>query len=160
MNTHRLPLLISVFFLIIPAITAGAPNPESAYAWKQETENYRVYVGVVPASEVTNPPRVADEQKQIHGALPEKVKDTSHVMVTVYRKLGNTRVTNATIIADVGLRDGNKTVKPLEKMELKGRVAYGNFFTVHQEKEHEVRIKIYEPNRNGYEEAIFSHTGF
>lgn len=160
MSIHRLPLLISVFFLLLPAITLGASNPENAYVWKQETDSYRVYMGVVPASEVTNHPHVLDEQKTIHGVLPESIKNTSHVMVTVYRKPGNTRVTNATIIAETGHRDGDKIIKPLEKMELKGRVAYGNFFTVHKEKEHEVKVKIYVPNRNGFEEAIFRHTGF
>ena len=132
----------------------------TSYVWARDTHNYRVYMSVVPADIVQNQPRLLDKDKRLHNVIPGSEEGISHVLVWVYKKVGNERLLDVTIIAEAGPVFGGKIVKPLEKMKLGTGVTYGNFFKLHQDSDHTIRLKIYQINSEGHEEVTFNHIGY
>ncbi len=129
-------------------------------AFHEETKNYLVYLGVVPASLLEKAPSLVDQDKKLHGGLAEQSPTTQHVMVTVFRKDNNTRVLNATVIAKLGrskLFGTNGGEKPLEKMITSNAVAYGNFFDMPERGEYRIEVNIYEPQKSGSETVRFEY---
>jgi len=128
--------------------------------WHEESENYHVYLGVVPASMIKDSLSLVDNDKSLHGGLSSLPSEAQHVMVTIYRKDGKTRVTNATVIAEVssGVLLGRKKLeKPLEKMTTNKQITYANFFDMRDKGKYKIEIEIYEPNKNGKDEITFFH---
>ncbi len=129
-------------------------------SFHEDSEHYRVYIGIVPASFLEKKPSLIDQDKQLHGGISEQPSTTQHVMVTVFRKNNNTRVLNATAIAKVS-RDkvfrGSMIEKPLEKMVTSGAVAYANFFDMPERGKYRIEVKIYESQKNGYETVHFAY---
>lgn len=159
MNSKRISMSWVVVYILALAMVSSGLHAAS-YVWAGDTPSFRIYVGVVPAELVQHQPKLLDEGKRLHNVTPGEEKDMSHMLVWLYRKPGNERVLDVTLIAEVGLVSGDKTIKPLEKMKLGTGVSYGNFFKVHQDAEHTVSLKIYSMNSSGYEEAIFKHKGY
>jgi len=88
-------------------------------AFHQESKRYLVYLGVVPASLLKKEPERVDRDKQLHGGIAAQTPAAQHVMVTIFRKDGNVRVLDATVIATVRpgkLFTRKAEEKPLEKM--------------------------------------------
>jgi len=136
------------------AISAQSAEAEPIAPGSGESESYRAYLGVVPASLIRRKPVLVDGNKDLHGGIDQS-GFTQHVMVAVYRKQGNKRVEEATIIAKVSpkkLLGGSVQEKPLERMATTGGITYGNYFTMPQAGTYEIELKIYEPNRSEKEE--------
>lgn len=139
-------------------LTALSPTIAADDAFHRETANYRVYLGVVPASLIKKNPTLVDNDKQLHGNPSAQAQNAQHVMVTIFRKAGGARVLNATAIAEVRpkkLFGGRGTEKPLEKMITSGVVAYGNYFDMPERGEYRIDIRIYELGKDGKEEVDF-----
>lgn len=152
---------IFVLLMTIAMLTLGiAIQPARAgdSAFHEESESYRVYLGIVPASFLKRNPSLVDQDKQLHGGVSEQPPTMQHVMVTVFRKDNNARVLNATVISRVGIKKffgGTKMEKPLEKMLTSGVVAYGNYFAMPENGEYEIAVRIYEPNKDKNETVTF-----
>lgn len=159
MNSKRRSVVLILIYTLVSFLIFSDVHAVS-YVWTKETPSYRIYMGVVPAELVQHQPRLLDEDKQLHNVTPGEKEGLSHVMVWIYRKPGNERVLDATLIAEVGPESGKKTIKPLEKMALGTGMSYGNFFKVHQAAEHSIKLKIFNLNSSGYEEALFEHQGY
>lgn len=159
MNHMRITVFVALLSVFGMA-TVSSSDKDSSYVWSQETESYRIYMEVVPAELVKNQPALLDKDKKLHAISVEKMPGLSHVLVWIYQKPGNTKALDLTVIAMAGPTDGRKVEKPLEKMHMKTGIAYGNVFEVHREEEHVVGVKIYAPNRSGYEEVIFGHDNY
>jgi len=128
--------------------------------WHEESENYHVYLGVVPASMIKSSLSLVDNDKNLHGGLSNLPSEAQHVMVTIYRKDGKTRVANATVIAEIssGVLLGRKKLeKPLEKMITNKHITYANFFEMKDKGKYKIELEIYEPNKNGKDEVTFFH---
>ena len=147
---------IGTFVLSLLATSTQA----TSYVWTGETPSYNVYMGIVPAELVLQQPELLDTDKRLHAVKPGEKSNISHVFVFINDKPKNTRALDVTVVAEVGLLHGEKSIKPLEKMKYGASVSYGNFFKVHQEGEHTVRLKIFNPNSSGFEEVLFSHQGY
>jgi len=156
---HKRIIRSVVFLVIIASVGVFTTAQASTYIWSKETESYRVYMEVVPAEIVRTQPSLLDEDKQLHSVSVDAMPGLSHVLVWIYHKPGNAKALDVTVIAEAGPVEGVKLVKPLEKMRLKTGVTYGNLFKVHRNEKHVVVLKIYAPNRSGYEEAVFEHGG-
>ena len=141
--------------LILTSVTVHAADSN----WHTDTKSYRVYLGVVPASVINDNPRLIDQDRDLHGGA-HKTKDSSqHIMVSIFKKIGNQRVLNATAIAKVRYKKllGRKnTLKPLEKMLTSGTVTYGNYFELAKKGEYVIEVDIYESNKSGFEKAAFN----
>lgn len=137
-----------------------AVQAEDAGAWRAESDTYRAYLGVVPASLIRREPVLVDGDRTLHGGAEEQSSAAQHVMVAVYRKADNRRVAGATVIARVkkaSLLGGGSQEKPLERMATTGGITYGNYFDMPDAAKYEIEVRIYEANRNGSEELEFSY---
>lgn len=133
----------------------------STYIWKQDTDSYRVYMEIVPAEMVRKQPQLWDSDKKIHQMDVNVAADgLSHVLVWVYRKSDNTKLRDVTLIAEMESENGRKIEKPLEKMIRLPGVVFGNIFPVHGVDKHTLRLKVYSPNSETYESAVFEHVGY
>lgn len=146
---------VVVFGAIVIGISSAVQA--STYLWWTDSNSYRVYMEIVPAELVQHQPTLWDGDKQLHSLKVDEMADRSHVLVWLYRKPDGSKALDATIIAEAGPLEGEKLVKPLEKMKMKTGVVYGNIFNVHRDEKHVVSLKIYGPNSNGYEEVRFEH---
>jgi len=149
------PLGLAV--LLSPGLTAAE---EDGNRWEAESSSYRAYLGVVPASLINRKPVLVDGDKDLHGGAENRHADSQHVMVAIYRKAGNARVTNATVIAEVEsgrLLGGSEQEKPLERMATTGGVTYGNYFAMPESGEYEIEVSVYEPDREGKEELTLRY---
>ncbi len=146
-----------VFVMLLGLLVAPLTAQAAEASWHQESANYHVYLGVVPASLIKVNPALVDGDKTLH--KNDNASDSSeHVLVTVFRKPNNERVVNATVIARVGIKKllrGTKTEKPMEKMLTSGMVTYGNYFLMSQQGEYEIAVRIYEPNKDQAEPVAF-----
>ncbi len=127
-------------------------------SWHEETQSYKVYLGIVSANLIKNNLYLVDRDKSLHGNISEKTSNDKHLLVSVYRKKNNERVTNATIIGEIKhkkLLGGNKIRKPLEKMVTSGTITYGNFFKMGEQGTYEINIEIFESDKNGSEHVTF-----
>lgn len=156
---HKRIIQSVVLLTVLGAVGLSSAVRASTYIWSKETESYRIYMEVVPAELVKHQPALLDADKQLHNVSVDTMSGLSHVLVWIYQKPGNAKALDVTVIAEAGPVEGNKLVKPLEKMRLKTGVTYGNLFEVHRNEKHAVALKIYAPNRSGYEEAVFEHGG-
>ena len=115
--SHTLSGASVIFTILLTYLGALAPVLAAEESAHQESANYHVYLGVVPASLIKENPSLVDGDKTLH--RDDNVEDSSqHVMVAVFRKPNNERVANATVIARVGVKKllgGAKAEKPLEK---------------------------------------------
>lgn len=158
MNIIKKVNALAVMGLSIFALFVNSAAYASNINWHEESENYHVYLGVVPASMIKNDPAVVDNDKQLHGGLDKQSSTAQHVMISVYRKDGKTRVKNATVIAEVssGVLLGRKKLeKPLEKMTTSGQITYANFFDMKDKGKYKIEVEIYESNKNGNDELNF-----
>ena len=137
-------------FVVLLALVAAPLAVWAADAnWHHESASYHVYLGIVPANLIRSNPVLVDGDKTLHqdnGASGA----SQHVLVSIFRKPGNERVTNATVIARVGPRKllgGSGTEKPLEKMLTSGVITYGNYFSMPKKAEYEIEIRVYEPHK-------------
>lgn len=140
--------------------TTARVQAEEQGAWHAESESYRVYQGVVPASLIKSQPVLVDGDRSLHGGAELQAGAAQHVMVAVYRKSDNARVTGATLIAKVGparLLGGAKQEKPLERMATTGGITYGNYFEMPEPGKYDIEVRIYETHRDGSEEIEFSY---
>ena len=154
--SQKLGTIIAVFFMFFSTSQVLA----SDLSWHEESENYHVYLGVVPASMIKESMSLVDNDKSLHGGLSKLSPEAQHVMITVYRKDGKTRVANATVIAEVssGILLGRKKLeKPLEKMTTSGQTTYANFFDMRDAGKYKIEVEIYESNKNGKDEITFYH---
>ena len=130
----------------------------SDLTWHEESKNYNVYLGVVPASMIINNPTLVDNDKTLHGGEKNISSTTQHVMVTINRKGSRERVTNATVIAEVssGILLGRKKLeKPLEKMITSGQVTYASYFDMPKKGKYKIELEVYESDKNGSDEITF-----
>ncbi|WP_126452712.1 hypothetical protein [Sulfuriflexus mobilis] len=151
--------------LVITGVMLFASSVNAVYAedvnWHAESENYHVYFGVVPASMIKNTTALVDNDKQLHGGLDKLSSVAQHVMISVYRKDGKTRVNDATVIAEVssGILLWRKELeKPLEKMTTSGQITYANFFDMKEKGKYKIEVEIYESQKNGSDELAFFYS--
>ncbi len=135
------------------ALFAGAP------ALEQESANYRVHLGVVPARRIEQQPELVDRDKTLHGGLARE-PGTQHLTVSILDRKSGARVIDATVIAAVrqkGWAARRKMERPLERMQVGGVVSYGNYFPMPEHGEYEVVLRIYATAGNGPEIVRFTY---
>lgn len=160
MKTCQLFYKIVMPLLLLAGLSISNPALASDISTQQESDSYRVYLGVIPASVLKRQPQLVDGDRTLHGGIGKQSSGSQHVMVAIYRKTDNSRVKDATVIAEVApdtLIKRDKQVKPLEKMLTSGAVTYGNFFRIPNSGEYRIKTEIYEPNRNGAETVTFDY---
>lgn len=147
-------------FVLGAVLLTGKANAEEPGGWHAESETYRAYLGVVPASLIKRQPVLVDGDRALHGGAAEQSGASQHVMVALYRKSDNARVVGATVIAEVKrakLLGGAEQETPLERMATTGGITYGNYFDMPEQGAYDIELTIYESNRNGGEEVEFSY---
>lgn len=155
--TRRLVIGFIGTVLVMSIAVASTLANASTYVWKAETKSYRLYTQLVPAELVRKQPFLLDGDKRLHGLESDEMRGLTHVLVWVYRKPGNQRALDTTVIAEVDAASGETMEKPLEKMKLNGNVVFGNIFRVHRDEKHSLTLRIYNPKGDGYENAVFTH---
>ncbi len=127
-------------------------------SWHEESESYKVYLGLVSSSLIKKQPYLIDRDKTLHGGISKQSSGSKHVMVSVFRKDNNERVLNATVIGEIKhkkLLGGNKIRKPLEKMVTSGAITYGNYFNMTEKGVYKISVEIFESDKNDSEEVVF-----
>ena len=149
----------SVVVLILTACIVALISvaQASTYVWKAETKSYLVYAQVVPAELVKHQPFLLDGKTQLHNVTINDMTGLSHVWVWVIPKTGNSKSLDVTVIAEIDSVAAGEIEKPLEKMKLSGSWVLGNIFRVHRDDKHSLTLKIYDADREGFEEAVFTH---
>ena len=148
-----IPILLGMFVML------GVKNSVAADAsWHAESKSYRVYMGVVPVALIKKNPYLVDRDKTLHGGVDKKNISAQHIMISIFSKQDNSRILDATAIAEVKvnkLLSSDEVEKPLEKMVTSGTVTYGNYFDMPGTGEYKVEVSIYESNKNGSEKVVF-----
>ncbi len=158
MNSDRKTTRILLPLLMLAGLSLAKPVLASDIDTHQDSESYRVYLGVVPASLLKKQPQLVDGDKSLHGGIGKR--GSQHLMVAIFRKSDNSRVKDATVIAEVApdkLLKRDKQIRPMEKMVTSGAVTYGNFFRIPNSGDYEIKVDIYEPNRSGAESVTFEY---
>lgn len=152
---------VTLAVLMLGAVSVSmSANAEESSAWRAQSETYRAYLGVVPASLIKREPVLVDGDRKLHGGAEQQSGASQHVLVALYRKSDNARVVGATVIAEVKparLLGGKEQEKPLERMATTGGITYGNYFDMPEQGKYDIDVHIYETNRNGSEEVEFSY---
>lgn len=146
-----------LFAALLLSMSAHAEEPR---AWHAESDNYRAYLGVVPASLIKRQPILVDGDRTLHGGADRQSGAAQHVMVAIYRKSDNARVVGATVIAKVKkakLFGGDAQERPLERMATTGGITYGNYFDLPEAGSYAIEVRIYEADRNGSEQVTFNY---
>ena len=157
-GAHSQLWVISVLAVFISVTIFPSPTYADDSSLHADSESYQAYLGIVPSSEIMNNPRLVDQDKSLHGGAEEQAANTYHIMVALYDRASNKRVTDATVIASVGPRrlfNRKQIVKPLEKMKTSGQITYGNYFRLEGKGKYEIETEIYEADKNGYENIKF-----
>lgn len=154
--------LFAVLTVIVSLMLGFALQPAHArdVAFHADSNTYRVYLGVVPASLLNKNPELIDKDRQMHGGVADLPASTQHVMVAVFRKDGNARVLDATVIAKVSrgkIFGRSNSEKPMEKMVTSGAVAYANFFDMPERGDYRIEVNIFETHRAGSEKVRFNY---
>ena len=144
---------LSVLAVCLTALMSAAPAGVRAghLSWHEYSQSYEVHLGVVPAS-------VADGDSaliQMHKIAPHgSVKRTGalrHIMVSVFRRSGHERVSNANVSAEVIENDlihTKRESKNLDIMMLPNGESYCNFFTLHWNGRYKINVRISEQGKN------------
>jgi hypothetical protein len=120
-----------------------AAAPAAAQAEPQTKGGVTVYLGVVPAEIVKDPPPHSAE-KPMHGRVPRGAHEY-HVVAAVFDSASGSRVSDATVTAQVsglGLSGGKKKLEP---MQIAGTTTYGSFFSLPGRDLYSVKITVKRP---------------
>ena len=99
----------------------------AAETWQSQTKGgLTVYLGVVPAEIIKGPPPHSAEPP-MHGRIPRGALEY-HVVAAVFDAATGSRVSNATVTAQVSGLGLSGNEKKLEAMEIAGTTTYGGFF--------------------------------
>lgn len=146
-----------LFGALMISISAHA---EESGLWRAESDHYRAYLGVVPASLIRREPVLVDGDRTLHGGADRQSGAAQHVMVAIYRKPDNARVVGATVIAKVRkskLLAGSAQERPLERMATTGGITYGNYFDMPDSATYRIDVTVYESDGNGGEDLSFTY---
>ena len=146
--------IASIYALLLLSTIANASNVDL----HKTSDDYQVYLGIVPAERIKQNPYLVDNDVKIHGGVQSKGKSSYHVMVAIFDFKTNKRIEDATVIAEVtkkSILSGSETEKPLQKMVTSGTVTYGNFFDMDKKNVYEIKVSVYRPNINGKETFEF-----
>lgn len=108
-------------------------------------------------------PYLVDRDVNLHGGLDSLSANDYHVMVAIFDKQTNSRIMDATVIAQVekkGLMANEESVLPMEKMITSGTVTYGNFFRLNSDSTYNIKVDIYRPRKSGKEEVELTFKPF
>ena len=155
--TNRVSIIAA---LVLSALVWTAFASASTYIWKKDTDSYRIYMEIVPAEMVKEQPQLWDADKKLHQVAVGEADGLSHVLVWIYRKSDNAKALDVTLVAEMESESGRKVERPLEKMSELPGVVFGNIFPVHEVQKHALRLKVYSPNSDEYEMAVFEHVGY
>lgn len=147
-------LILSVPLVFTSFSTANATDSN----WHADTNSYRVYLGVVPASIIKKNLTLIDKDKSLHGGTNNTTNATQHIMVSIFSKKDNKRILKATAIARIKNKKifgSKKIIKPLEKMNTSGAITYGNYFKLSKKGTYKIDVDVYQSDKNGSEKASF-----
>lgn len=156
MNKISQVLFMAVTWCLVPVPAAWAADTRL----HQETESFRVDIGVIPAQTLRQRPAFIDENKELHGDLLYR-PDMHHLTASVLDARSGERVSDATVIANVRhqkWRHGLEVERPLGRMKTGGTITYGNFFRMADPGSYTITVKIYRPQGDRAEIARFSYT--
>ena len=119
-------------------------------SWHKQSRSYDVHLGVVPASVLDQDPDLARMHRLATGGEYLRTHTTQHILVAVYRKPGNERVTDAEVVVELvesDLVQMKKTEKRLEMMHINGLATFCNFFELHWNGKYRVNVTIDEQDK-------------
>jgi hypothetical protein len=102
-----------------------------------------VYLGVVPA-EIVKGPVLHSAERPMHGRIPRGPHEY-HVVAAIFDAATGTRVSDASVSAQlsgVGLWGGRKNLEP---MQISGTTTYGAFFSLPGRDLYTIRLAIIRP---------------
>jgi len=156
MNKTILRFSKAITFIMV--IFSASYISASDLSWHEKSENYNVYLGIVPADMIKTTPSLVDNDKNLHGGVSKLSSNAQHVMITIFNRSTKKRINNATVIAEVSsgtLLGRKKLEKPLEKMNTSGQLNYANYFDMPKKGKYKIELEIYESNKNGSDEITF-----
>jgi len=149
-------LTIGILAFILVPVIANASNIDL----HKTSDNYQVYLGVVPADMIKESPYLIDNDVKLHGGINNKDNNSYHVLVAIFDSKTNKRIEDVTVIAEVNkksLLSGIEIEKPLQKMVTSGTITYGNFFTMNQKNTYKIKVIVYRPNQSTKETFEFTY---
>lgn len=143
---------------MLALLVSGAAAARDAEL-RQRTASYDVQLGVVSARDIRVQPKLLDEHKTLHGGLLRE-PGTQHITVSLYAAGTQSRILDATVIAEVRYKKwfgGKRIEKPLERMRIDDTVTYGNFFPMAEHGDYAITVRIYTTNGEAGETARFTY---
>lgn len=120
-------------------IAAGADSSQS-----KTSGGLTVYVGFMPAEIIKGPAPRSGEQP-MHGRIPRGPHDY-HVVAAVFEAANGTRVSDASVTAQVSGLGLSGSSKKLEPMQIEGTTTYGAFFTLPGRDLYRVKLTVARPS--------------
>lgn len=128
-------------------VALWAADLAAAQSEPQTKDGVTVYLGVVPAAVVKDPPPHSAE-RPMHGRVPRGVHEY-HLVAAVFDAASGSRISDATVTAQVsglGLAGSKRTLEP---MQIAGTTTYGAFFSLPGRDLYSVKITVERPGGAG-----------
>lgn len=125
-------------------------------------ENYKVvdgiaiYIGIVPAEIILGHEKEHPESK-MHGGVPNS-PSSFHLLVALFDNTTGKRITNAQVTANISNNGQSSGTKQLDPMNIANTITYGNYFTLGNAGEFQIKIEIRQPGIDKPIIAEFQHT--
>ena len=113
------------FFLATPAM------PQSANDFVKTADGMTIYLGVLPGAMVKG-----------HAKMRSGAPNEYHVVVAIYEAASGTRVSDASVTAQVSGLALAGPIQNLERMEIAGTTTYGGFFRLPGRDLYTVRVEV------------------
>jgi hypothetical protein len=124
-------------------VALWAADPAAAQNESKTSGGATVCLGVVPA-QIVKDPSPHSAEKPMHGRVPRGAREY-HVVAAVFDAVSGSRVSDATVTAQVaglGLAGGKRKLEP---MQIAGTTTYGAFFSLPGRDLYSVRVTVERP---------------
>lgn len=140
---------MALFVMLFSTAQASGPSNQKS------VQGISIYLGVVPASVVSDHDPEHPESK-MHGGAPRD-SHNEHIMVALFDEKSGKRITEADVTAEVSRPGLQPIQKNLEPMPISGAMTFGNYFKMADDGMYRIEIKVRQPGNSDSITAVFEH---
>ena len=145
MKSTSLIMLGSMMLVILVFVPLAMATDSERH---QQVNGMDVYLGVIPSQ------LISGNHPDMH-ALRASGYYEYHIMVALFDSKTGSRITDATVRANLPASVLTETSEVLEVMHINGVISYGNFFRMTISGEYRIKVMIERPGMDGTDTVYF-----